>query len=150
MTSMPVGGAETLLVNLVRGIDRTRFAPEIVCLKEPGPLGEMLADEMPIHSNLLSGKYDLRILPRLCWLLSSRRIDALVTVGAGDKMFWGRLAARLAGVPVVISALHSTGWPDSIGRLNRLLTSWTDAFIGVADAHAKHLSEREGLPDRKV
>ncbi|MCH8863720.1 MAG: site-specific integrase, partial [Proteobacteria bacterium] len=23
------------------------------------------------------------------------------------------LAARLAGVPVVVSALHSTGWPDS-------------------------------------
>ncbi len=150
MTSMPVGGAETLLVNLVRGLDNCRFAPEIVCLKEPGPLGGELASEMPIHSHLLAGKYDLRVLPRLCRLLRSRKIDALVTVGAGDKMFWGRLAARLTGVPVVISALHSTGWPDSIGRLNRLLTPWTDAFIGVADAHAEHLIEREGFPRDKV
>lgn len=150
MTSMPVGGAETLLVNLVRGLDSNRFAPEIVCLKDPGPLGEMLADEMPIHSNLLCSKYDLRILPRLTRLLRTRKIDAIVTVGAGDKMFWGRLAARLAGVPVVISALHSTGWPDSVGRLNRLLTPWTDAFIGVADAHAEHLSEWERFPREKV
>ncbi len=150
MTSMPVGGAETLLVNLVRGLDSNRFAPEIVCLKDPGPLGEMLADEMPIHSNLLSSKYDLRILPRLYRLLRTRKIDAIVTVGAGDKMFWGRLAARLSGVPVVISALHSTGWPDSVGRLNRLLTPWTDAFIGVADAHAEHLSEWERFPREKV
>ena len=43
VTSMPVGGAETLLVDLVRRLDRKQFAPEIICLKERGPLGEMLA-----------------------------------------------------------------------------------------------------------
>lgn len=149
-TSMPVGGAETLLMNLVRRLDRERFAPEIACLKEPGPLGELLAREMPVHSQLLTGKYDLRILPRLWRLMRSREIDAVVTVGAGDKMFWGRLAAKLAGVPVVMSALHSTGWPDSVGRLNRLLTPLTDAFIGVADAHAEHLATHEGFPRDKV
>ncbi|MAT71431.1 MAG: glycosyl transferase family 1 [Planctomycetaceae bacterium] len=149
-TSMPVGGAETLLVNLVRGMDRQRFAPEIVCLKEPGPLGDELAREMPVHSNLLAGKYDLRILPRLWRLLRARRADAVVTVGAGDKMFWGRVAARLAGTPVVASALHSTGWPDGVGRLNRLLTRWTDAFIAVADNHAEFLVDFERFPADKV
>ncbi len=34
ITSMPVGGAETLLVNLIRGMDKSRFSPEIVCLKD--------------------------------------------------------------------------------------------------------------------
>jgi glycosyltransferase involved in cell wall biosynthesis len=74
----------------------------------------------------------------------------VITVGAGDKMFWGRLAAKLAGVPVVASALHSTGWPDGVGRLNRMLTRWTDAFIGVADAHAQHLVTNERFPAEKV
>ena len=50
----------------------------------------------------------------------------------------------------MLSALHSTGWPDGVGRLNRLLTPWTDAFIGVADAHARHLVEGEGFPHEKV
>jgi glycosyltransferase involved in cell wall biosynthesis len=149
-TSMPVGGAETLLVNLVRRMDRRRFAPEIVCLKEKGPLGEELAAEMPVHSGLLHSKFDLRVLPRLWNLMRRPRADAVITVGAGDKMFWGRLAAKLAGVPVVASALHSTGWPDGVGRLNRLLTRWTDAFIGVADAHAQHLVEGEGFPAEKI
>jgi glycosyltransferase involved in cell wall biosynthesis len=150
VTSMPVGGAETLLVNLVRRLDRRRFAPEVVCLKERGPLGEELAAEMPVHSNLIAHKLDARVLLRLRTLMRAPRADAVVTVGAGDKMFWGRLAARLAGVPVVASALHSTGWPDGVGRLNRLLTRWTDAFIGVADAHARHLVEGEGFPAEKV
>ena len=149
-TSMPVGGAETLLVNLVRRTDRRRFAPEIVCLKSKGPLGEELAAEMPVHSGLLAHKLDLRVLPRLWRLMRRPQADAVITVGAGDKMFWGRLAAKLAGVPVVASALHSTGWPDGVGRLNRLLTRWTDAFIGVADAHARHLVEGEGFPEEKV
>src|SRR5438067_877058 len=92
-TFMPVGGAETLLVNLIRRLDRTRFAPEICCLKFPGPLGEVMAGEIPVFSHLLGGKYDLRVPPRLTRLLLRRRIDAVVTVGAGDRMFWGRLAA---------------------------------------------------------
>ena len=150
-TSMPVGGAETLLVNLVRRMDRSRFKPEVVCLKEPGPLGEQLAAEgYLVHSGLLAGKYDLRVLPRLAWLMRRRQISAVVTVGAGDKMFWGRLAAKIAGVPVVASALHSTGWPDGVGRLNRMLTPMTDAFIAVAQPHGEFLVEHEHFPVERV
>ena len=150
ITSMPVGGAETLLVDLIRRLDRAHFAPELCCLKELGPLGEVVAREIPAFDRLLGHKLDLRVLPRLTRLMRRRRIDALVTVGAGDKMFWGRLAARLAGVPVVCSALHSTGWPDSVGRLNRLLTPITDAYIAVAAAHGKFLIEQLHFPAKKV
>src|SRR5690348_13602908 len=81
ITSMPVGGAETLLVNLIRKLDRTRFAPELCCLKEEGPLGEVLAEEIPVFSNQIHGKYDLLVYRRLARLLDQRRIDAVVTVG---------------------------------------------------------------------
>jgi glycosyltransferase involved in cell wall biosynthesis len=149
-TSMPVGGAETLLVNLVRKLDRQRFAPELVCLKEAGPLGEMLAAEIPVHTDLLVDKWDLRVLPRLYRLMRRPQADAVVTVGAGDKMFWGRVAGRLAGVPAVCSALHSTGWPDEVGRLNRWLTPLTDAFIGVADGQSKFIAHKYRFPEEKV
>jgi len=150
ITSMPVGGAETLLVNLIRRLDRSRFSPELCCLKDKGPLGEMLAEEIPVFSNQISSKYDVLVYRRLARLLEQRRIDAIVTVGAGDKMFWGRLSAWCAQVPVILSALHSTGWPDGIGRLNRMLTRITDGFIGVADAHGRHLVENERFPLEKV
>ncbi|QDT03762.1 Putative glycosyltransferase EpsF [Rubripirellula lacrimiformis] len=150
ITSMPVGGAETLLVNMMRKMDPSVIRPEVVCLKEPGPLGETIADQFPVHSGLLSKKWDLRVLPRLATLMHRQRADVVVTVGAGDKMFWGRLAAHLAGVPVIMSALHSTGWPDGVGRLNRYLTGITDGFIGVADSHGEFLNEFEGFPESKV
>ncbi len=150
LTSMPVGGAETLLMHLVRGLDRDKIAPEICCLKEPGPLGEQLASQLRVHSGFIRHRYDLRVVLRLAQLFRRRHVDAVVTVGAGDKMFWGRIAASLAGVPVIASAIHSTGWPDGLGRLNRCLTFLTDAFIAVAPTHQEFLIHQEHLPAHKV
>ena len=150
LTSMPVGGAETLLAELIRRMNRARFLPELCCLKELGPLGEELANACPAHTGLLQNKYDVAVLWRLARLLRQRRIDAVVTVGPGDKMFWGRLAAWLAGTPVICSALHSTGLPDRVERPNRLLAPLTDAFIAVAGPHGRYLAAHEGCPADKV
>lgn len=151
ITCMPVGGAETLLVELVRRMDRRRFRPELCCLKYLGPLGQVLAQEIPTFTGLLAHKYDLRVLPRLWHLMRRRQVDAVVTVGTGgDKMFWGRLAAWLAGVPVICSALHSTGLPDRVEWLNRQLAPLTDGFIAVARSHGQYLAEHEGCPPDRI
>lgn len=151
ITSMPVGGAETLLVNLVRRMDRTRFEPELCCLKEFGPLGEVLAKEIPAVEKLIRHKYDYQVVGRIAKVMNERKIDAVVTVGTGgDKMFWGRLAAWRSGVPVVLSALHSTGLPDHVELPNRLLEPITDGFIGCAVPHGEYLAKHEGCPKKKV
>lgn len=150
ITSMPVGGAETLLVNLLDRLDAKRMVGEVVCLKEPGPLGQQISHRVPLHANLLRSKWDLGIVRRLGKLFKERQADAVITVGAGDKMFWGRLAAWFAGVPVIASALHSTGWPDGVGRLNRMLTPLTDGFIAVADSHGDFMRSHERFPADRV
>lgn len=150
ITSMPVGGAETLLVNMVRRFDRQRINPMIGCLKEKGPLGEEISAEIPVFENLIHHKFDVAVARRLRNLYRENEVDAVITVGAGDKMFWGRLAARYARVPVILSALHSTGWPDGVGKLNRLLTGITDGFIAVAKQHAEYQINQEKFPEHKV
>jgi glycosyltransferase involved in cell wall biosynthesis len=150
INDMTVGGAEMLLFNLIQRLDRRRFAPELGCMSKFGELGEELAGEVPSFKYLIKHKYDLPVVFRLKRLMRDRQIDALVTVGAGDRMFWGRLAAWRARVPVVICAIHSTGWPDRIERLNRMLTPLTDAFVGVAGAHARYLIDVERFPADRV
>lgn len=150
ITSMPVGGAETLLVNMLRGFRQTHIIPEVACLKEKGPLGEAIQNEFQVSENWLHGKFDFRVLPRLVGFMKKKQFDAVITVGAGDKMFWGRICAKLAKVPVICSALHSTGWPDGVGKLNRFLTPITDAFIGVAKSHGDFLVQFERFPANKV
>ena len=65
-------------------------------------------------------------------------------------MFWGRLAAYQAGVPVILSALHATGYPMKVERLNRLFSPITDGFIGCAKTHSQYLIDGEGCPAKKV
>jgi glycosyltransferase involved in cell wall biosynthesis len=150
ITSLEVGGAETLLLNLIKRLNRDYFAPQVVCLKEGGPMASAFAHEAPLHCNMLRNKWDWRVASRLKKLFVDQGTQVVITVGAGDKMFWGRLAARLAGVKVICSALHSTGWPDGIGRLNRWLTPITDGFIAVARPHAEHLVAHERFPQERV
>ncbi len=151
LTEMVVGGAETLLAEILRKMDRDRFRPELCCLKRLAELGEMLAEEVPTFTELLGSKYDVGVLRRLTDLLRQRRIDAVVTVGTGgDRMFWGRLAAWRAEVPVILSALHSTGDPVRVERMNRMLAPITDGFIGCAKSHSEFLVEGEKCPRDKV
>ena len=39
-TCLEVGGAEMMLYRLLSGMDRTRFLPQVISLREPGPLSE--------------------------------------------------------------------------------------------------------------
>ncbi len=150
-TEVVVGGAETLLMEIIRKMDRERYLPELCCLKRLATLGEVLAKEIPTFTGLLHNKYDVKVLGRLTRLLRERRIDAVVTVGTGgDRMFWGRLAAWRARVPVVLSALHATGYPMRVERMNRMLAPITDGFIGCAKRHSEFLVEGEGCPRNKV
>ena len=75
ITSMPIGGAETLLVNLMRRLDPARICPQVICLKEKGPLGEQIADEFKVHSDLIRHRYDIGIVPRLQRIFAEQRID---------------------------------------------------------------------------
>ena len=150
-TEVVVGGAETLLLEIIRKMDRTRFQPELCCLKQLAELGEVISQEVPTFVGLLKNKYDLGVIGRLAKLLKERRIDAIVTVGTGgDRMFWGRLAAYRAGVPVVLSALHATGYPMKVERLNQMLSPISDGFIGCAKTHSQFLIEGERCPANKV
>ena len=54
ITSLPVGGAETLLVNLVRRMNKSLVQPHVLCLKDAGDLGESVADEVPLKVSCLA------------------------------------------------------------------------------------------------
>jgi len=150
-SSMPVGGAETVLAELVRRLDRERFRPQLCCLKSLGPLGDALAQEIPTFAGLSKHKLDVAVLWRLTRLMHLGRVDAVVTLGTGkDAMFYGRLAARLARVPVICSVRHLGGPTGRVGLLNRLLGPITDALIVDGEPDDRSSAIRRRSLARKV
>jgi glycosyltransferase involved in cell wall biosynthesis len=155
VTSMIIGGAEKQLVHLLRHLSRKVFQPVVVCLKEPGVLAKELSVlDIPVYSRLLVHKYDLRVFLKLIAIIKREKVDILWARSTGDKMFWGRLAAKLVGVPVILTSIHFMGEKGQrksiIGPLNKVLTPITDRIIAVSENQKRYLIEEEGLPGQKI
>jgi len=155
VTSLTTGGAERLLVQILQRMNRDLFQPVIVCLKEPGPLAAELAPwQIPIYSRLLKSKYDLRVFWRLSAIIRREKVQVLWVHSTGDKMFWGRLAGKMAGVPVILASIHFMGHEGKgksiLGPLNKLLTPYTDRFMAVSENQGRYLIQREGIPSSKM
>jgi glycosyltransferase involved in cell wall biosynthesis len=149
-TSMVVGGQERVLLDVVNGLDRNRFEPHVLLTKEPGPLADRFAKGVPVHHGLRKFKGDPLTLWRMWRWMRKLRPHVVFTFGAGDKLFYGRLAAALAGVPVIISGLHSTPGPEHRGRSiigfwNRRLMFLNSAVVTVTDDLRDYLVQNEGF-----
>ncbi len=146
-----VGGVEVLLLNLFKHFDPRVVVPRLVCLKEAGPLaGEFLAAGFDVEVLDRTGRYDMRTLPRLIRSFRAAKTDAvLVTHHQLASLAFGRIAARLAGVPANIVAAHSMD-RVSVGR--RVLPSWavntlalSDALVLVSAGQGAYLRREEGV-----
>lgn len=105
--SLGLGGAEQVVIRLAAGLDRTRFTPLVCCLDEPGAFAPQ-AERAGLEVVALGkrGPVDARVIGRLGRLLRARRIDVVHTHLWGAD-FWGRLAARRARIPVIVTTAHN-------------------------------------------
>lgn len=154
-TVLDIGGNEKQLYHVVLGMDKALFNPIVCCLKEDGVFGKKLRDKgFRVYSNLLKSKYDVRVLFSLRSIMKMENIHTVFTVGEGDKMFWGRLSAKLSNVPVIISSVHSTlsdGQRGStLGFLNKLLMPITDRIVAVSNKQKEFLIKHEGITEEKI
>ncbi|MBI4355951.1 MAG: glycosyltransferase [Candidatus Omnitrophica bacterium] len=120
--SLEVGGAERVVVSLAQGLDRRRFTPLVVCLNQAGRLAELLrrqgVEVVALHKR---PGIDLVLLWRLTRLMRRTR-PAIVHTHLWGANFWGRWAARLAAVPIIIA--HEHGMQPWRGRLHFRLDRW--------------------------
>jgi glycosyltransferase involved in cell wall biosynthesis len=109
LASLPVGGAEDLVVAIVRGLDPERFAPEVACLGLPGPVGaELQAAGYPVSYLGLDLKRTSfwRLVAAVRCLLKNIQPDILHTHLYHPNLY-GRLAALGLGIPV-LAAVHNS------------------------------------------
>lgn len=98
------GGVETILLNYLRGIDRSRFLPHVIFTSDGPFYQEVAATGGPV-SFIDAGQ--VRDIPRTLQTIRQiagylRREKITLVHGHGDKAhFYGGWAARLAGVPAV-------------------------------------------------
>ncbi len=144
-------GAEKQMVLLASGLPRDRFRVEVAALTRLGPLeGELRASSVPVTLIGKRAKVDPLALLRLKRWMSARRFDVVQTwIFAANT--YGRVAARWAGVPIVITAEMAVDlWK---GRkdlaIDRRLARWCDRVVG--NSHAVvDFYRKAGIPDDRL
>jgi hypothetical protein len=129
---------------LITRLNPNRFIPSLSSLHELGTVGETLARTIPATSHVVQHRLDLAAVVRLARQLRGR-IDALLTVGSGEPMFWGCAAARWARTPVVLSVLDPLDRPVKLPLANRVVVHWSDGLITDRDEQRRDLIQRQRL-----
>jgi glycosyltransferase involved in cell wall biosynthesis len=152
--ALPVGGAETLVAQMVRGLDRRRFAPAVCVLGEVGPVGEELLragiEVVALEAFGTRGRL-LRLVPRLARLYAERQVQ-IVHTHLYHANYYGRLAALLARVPVIVASVHNVY--DRVKWHRRLANRWlgrrTDRVVAGSDRVRADILRWDGLPAARV
>lgn len=152
VSTLAIGGAEQLLLELCRRLDRGRFTPRLYCLGAAGPIGrELAALGVPVLAGL--GKGPASVL-RLWRLFREDRPDVLLVINHRNCLFYGVPAARLAGVPMVVNWQNETfkrhAWHELYMFLRRFIVWGLDAVIAASRGHAGYLVSVEGVSVRKI
>ncbi len=150
-------GGERTFLQLATGLDRARYDLAVAC-SPGGPFVERLEEiGVPVIPAQMRRKHRLDTVLRLARELRRRRPHIVHTQGRGDP--FGRLAARLAGVPVIVSTtsmiagryLVKEMWRKALYRLIDLTTDrLVDQFIVSNCASVDVLTNRHRVPPSEV
>jgi len=149
---LKIGGLERVTESIVTGLDKDRYDAEVWCLAHGGEIAEDLIEKGIIVKILEMKSYynPLRIVA-LSRLMRKEKIKILHTHGYFGSTF-GRLAAIMAQVPVVITHVHSTyyGYNKRNILIERFLSFFTDKIVCVSEAVQKFVLEVEGINEKKT
>jgi glycosyltransferase involved in cell wall biosynthesis len=146
---MIVGGAQENTLFTAERINPNQFRTEIVCGPQTGPEGSLIEEAgrrgvsltlLPALVRQISPPDDLRALNGLSRLIRDRR-SAIVHTHSSKAGILGRIAARMAGAPVILHTIHGWSFHDHMPArtrliyiwLERLAASFSDALIVVAE-----------------
>lgn len=153
ITKLVVGGAQEHLMNLCDLLNHERYRVTVLSGAQTGPEGELIKEierrriDLSILPELvreINPLKDLLALIQLTRYIKKERFD-IVHTNSSKAGILGRLAARLAGVPIVVHTVHGWGHHDQMGKLRRgfyvflekCAGKLTDKIITVSDLDTK-------------
>lgn len=154
ITGLGVGGAELQLRSVLQ---HSRHQCDVVTLYNPGAVAGMISgDGVRVRDLGMIRNTELPALLRLTRLIRAGGYDAVHT-HLYRSCIYGRLAARLAGTPVVVTTEHSIGethlerrrMTAGVRALYLGTDLCSDATIAVSAAVAQRLT-KWGVPARKI
>jgi sugar transferase (PEP-CTERM/EpsH1 system associated) len=147
-----MGGLENVVFNLVRCCTADVVPACVLCLQEAGALAPQF-ERIGVAVETLSkppGSIWKRVI-QVAGALRRARADVLHTHNPGPHLH-GALAAKLAGVPVLVHTKHGRNFVDRplAVRLNRFAAALSDCVVAVSEDAARVALDLEKVSPTKV
>ncbi|MFH0779963.1 MAG: glycosyltransferase [Parcubacteria group bacterium] len=148
---LSVGGAEKLLLDFCRKINKDEFDVSVVVLQNDNPLASQF-EEAGVKLKFFHkrSKRDFKVVNQLAEYLQTEKPD-IVHTHLFTADFFGGKAALKAKVPVIISTRHqilSEGFPRK--QLSRRMRRKFTKVVAISEAVRSALIKEEKLPFEKV
>ncbi len=149
--SLEVGGAERVVLQQAKGLNRRKFRSIVVCLNHSGRLAYELRDKgIEVIALEKRPGIDWRLPWRLAEIMRQYDID-IVHSHLWGASFWARLGAILAGCRIVIVQEHGMGeWRGRMHFLvDRALAIATQRVLFVSRDVKEAYTKRSGISQKK-
>ena len=154
VASLDIGGLESVVVNLMKKHDRSKFKPAVCCLLGKGALGSII-ENLGVDVIELQKRRGIDYLTvyKLATILRKRKILILHTHNINPHIH-GSLAGEIAGVPININTKHGAEIPfrRRISRVfwDKVIVRSTDRIVAVSEDAKNALIRIAGIDPNKV
>ena len=149
--SMEIGGAEMIVLQMSRLQREWGHDIRIYAIASLGPLGEQMRREgFVVHSNV--GKHLVDSTRAFLKLFREWQPD-VVHVHNPTPTIYAALAARIAGVPKVVSTRHSLvarPWRMQAEIKYGIASRFCDWVVGICNATTDNIRSLHSVPQRKI
>ena len=149
---LKIGGAERVIADTALGLDRKKYEPSVWCVTRGGETATELSEKgIEVKILGISSYRNPLNTSKLTRLLKAARPDIIHTHGYFASVI-GRLAARRAGTPVILTHVHSTYWEYRKRHImiERKLSRFTHKIICCSRAVENFVKNTEKITDNKT
>ncbi len=141
INELDIGGAEKALVRIAQGLSLAGWQVRVISLRDLGPLAvELQQAGIPVTALGCGGFADVRTFFRLRRELRNSPVDVVMCF-LHQANIYGRLAAKFAGGPAVVSGIRVADRRRWVVLTDRMTRGWSSYYIAVsrhvAEIHAK-------------
>lgn len=153
ITTMPIGGAESLILTTLQLLDPQRFTSVLCCIQEPGSLGEEAIKKgyRVVSLGCMKDKgFDRQAVRDITEVIRTENID-IVHCHLYHAGLYGRLAAKITGRPVIFTVHNVYSNP----KIHRRLINWwlgrsTERIIAVSQSVARDVERYDWIKSPKL
>ncbi len=136
ITRLIVGGAQENTISTARLLDPQRFEVEVICGPQTGSEGSLIEEALQSGVKLsilpelvreLSPVKDFIALVKLFFILRKKKFSILHTHSSKAGIL-GRLAAKLAGTPIILHTVHGWSFHDYMSTWRKRLFIFLEKF----------------------